>query len=219
LGIALQLFTSESSTYPLLINPGYSKGAGAYPEHYLGWMDAIQHQLSKLGVRWDSMGAERAPYPPEGIWHCPAAYFPSSFEPDQDYSDYGYNCYGISRPDDTNSLGLGGHYVWRGTRLPAPPVKESEVAKPSEMLAIGDGFWGSGNVIKDGTPWLRRYRTEDYRGSTKRAYARHLEKANILFCDEHVEACGLKVLFEDSSDMALSRWNLDHQPHPERLSP
>jgi prepilin-type processing-associated H-X9-DG protein len=42
---------------------------------------------------------------------------------------------------------------------------------------------------------------------------------NVVFCDGHVESPTLQFLFEDASDEALSRWNRDHQPHREKLSP
>jgi prepilin-type processing-associated H-X9-DG protein len=44
-------------------------------------------------------------------------------------------------------------------------------------------------------------------------------KANVVFCDGHVESPTLPFLFADTSDAALSRWNRDHQPHREKLSP
>jgi len=44
-------------------------------------------------------------------------------------------------------------------------------------------------------------------------------KANVVFCDGHVESPTLEFLFKDTSAAALSRWNRDHQPHRERLAP
>ncbi|HEY5040889.1 MAG TPA: H-X9-DG-CTERM domain-containing protein [Verrucomicrobiae bacterium] len=44
-------------------------------------------------------------------------------------------------------------------------------------------------------------------------------KANVVFCDGHVESPTLQFLFADTSDAALSRWNRDHLPHREKLSP
>jgi prepilin-type N-terminal cleavage/methylation domain-containing protein/prepilin-type processing-associated H-X9-DG protein len=44
-------------------------------------------------------------------------------------------------------------------------------------------------------------------------------KANVVFCDGHVESPTLPFLFTDTSDATLSRWNRDHQPHRERLAP
>jgi len=63
------------------------------------------------------------------------------------------------------------------------------------------------------------WRHESYTGffSTRTATTRHQGKANVVFCDRHVEAPTLKFLFEDTSDAALVRWNRDHLPHRERL--
>ncbi len=49
--------------------------------------------------------------------------------------------------------------------------------------------------------------------------ARLQGKANVVFCDGHVESPTLPFLFADTSAAALSRWNRDHQPHREKLSP
>jgi prepilin-type processing-associated H-X9-DG protein len=131
----------------------------------------------------------------------------------------------MTAPTDTNSLGLGGHNVWslKQSRWPAPPVNETEITSPSEMMAIGDGFVGGNGVIRDGLPAMHRtYDMKNYFGdtdSTKRSYARHQGKANVVFCDGHVESPTLPFLFTDTSDAALSRWNRDHLPHREKLSP
>jgi prepilin-type processing-associated H-X9-DG protein len=51
------------------------------------------------------------------------------------------------------------------------------------------------------------------------ALLKFVGKANVVFCDGHVESPTLKFLFEDTSDAALVRWNRDHLPHREKLSP
>lgn len=89
-------------------------------------------------------------------------------------------------------------------------------------MAIGDGFEGGNGIIRDGQLLMwRSYSVTDeyYPGSTKRSYALHQGHANVVFCDGHVELPTLKFLFEDTSDEALSRWNRDHLPHREKLSP
>jgi len=43
-------------------------------------------------------------------------------------------------------------------------------------------------------------------------------KANVVFCDGHVESPTLKFLFADTSDAALARWNRGHLPRREKLS-
>jgi prepilin-type processing-associated H-X9-DG protein len=88
------------------------------------------------------------------------------------------------------------------------------------MMAIGDGFEGGNNVVRDGVLVLwRTYGIQDFWESTKRSYARHRGEANVVFCDGHAESPTLQFLFADTSDTALVRWNRDHQPHREKLSP
>jgi len=213
LGHAMQMFVADNHFYPLV--------AIVYPDHYTGW----ENTLSRSELDVPAHNAKPPNYPRPGIWHCPSAYLPQGFE---GYADYGYNGYGMSAQTDTNSLGLGGHHLWLDLHAsehnPAPPINESEVASPSEMMAIGDGFKGGNGVIQDGWPYLwRTYGVQDntppYLGSTKRAYARHQGKTNVVFCDGHVESPALKFLFEDTSDAALVRWNRDHLPHREKLLP
>jgi prepilin-type processing-associated H-X9-DG protein/prepilin-type N-terminal cleavage/methylation domain-containing protein len=208
LGQAMQMFVADKHAYPLV--------AIDYPDHFTGWENTL------AGTELDSPAHNMpAHYPRPGIWHCPAAHLPPGFS--QATPDYGYNVYGMSASTDTNSLGLGGHHIWVDfTHQPAPPVNESEVVSPSEMMAIGDGFKGGDKVIQDGWPYLWRtygmQEVDEYVGSTKRAYARHQGKANVVFCDGHVESPTLPFLFTDTSDDALSRWNRDHLPHREQLT-
>ena len=156
----------------------------------------------------------------QGVWKCPRASKPANWPEHLGYVSYGYNGNGLSARTDTNSLGLGGYNVWKGSELPAPPTSEPEVVRPSEMIAIGDGFYGGNGVVVDGSLMLwRSSGAEDRVGSTKRTYSRHQGKANVVFCDGHVESPTLGFLFTDTSDEALSRWNRDHLPHRERLAP
>ena len=216
LGLALQGFVADNRAYPLFINP--DSRTGSYPEHNASWVAALQHSQLSTSTKRISSGQ----YLNQGVWKCPAAFKPSSFSENQGDISYGYNAYGMITPTATNSLGIGGHNIWdyKVSRVPAPPVRESEIASPSEMMAIGDGFLGGTNIIHDGGFSLgRTYGLTDDLGSTKRSQARHQGKGNVAFCDGHVESPTLKFLFEDTSDAALVRWNRDHLPHREMLAP
>ena len=218
LGIGLQAFVTDNGAYPLYSNPNYYQGA--YPEYKVMWVTALQYtELSVPGNSTNHIPFRK--WSGEGIWKCPAANKkPSDWPQNRGYESYGYNAYGMSARIDTNSLGLGGHYLWNPPLVPAPPVSESEVVNPNETMAVGDGFIGGNGIIQDGT-WIlwRTHSATNFLDSTKRAYARHQGKANVVFCDGHVESPTLKFLFEDTSDDALARWNRDHQPHREKLPP
>src|SRR5665213_975621 len=217
LGIGLQTFVTDNNAYPLYYNPEYANGG--YSENKFDWIHTLDDVLT-THIRLNTTG----------IWQCPAANKPANWQKKLAYFSYGYNWVGMSSWEDTNSLGLGGHHAY-GLSLspgntrhdPVSPVSGTEVVNPSEMMSIGDGFAGWNGTIKDGTELWRTYDLTHLiypsAGSDKRANARHQGKANVVFCDGHVESPTLQFLFEDTSDAALSRWNRDHQPHREKLSP
>lgn len=135
----------------------------------------------------------------EGVWRCPSGQPREGQIIEQPY--YGYNRFGIA--DSRANLGLGLHYL-PDSDFPKP-VTESEIACPVEMIAIGES---------DGPGFTRGRQYSLHHG-----IPRHQDRANVLFCDGHVESPTLKFLFEDTSDAALVRWNRDHLPHREKLSP
>ena len=212
LGVGMQLFVADNHVYPLGYNNFFKEGIDT--EHLENWAQALEKELS--GHHLDKI---------IGVWHCPA-YHPPPSKDEQD--DYGYNGFGAGAFIENETFGLGGHKGVTAKSL-APVVGESEVFNPSDMMAIGDGFVGQleglgtpleRGAIIDGSGWLGRCVVgEYYLGSTARAKSRHQGKANVVFCDGHVESPTLQFLFEDTSDAALSRWNRDHQPHREKLSP
>ena len=111
--------------------------------------------------------------------------------------------------DSANKWGLQGHYDSGAdlASLSFTPIAESEVVAPSDMVAIGDCFEGNALLMR------RPIEVFAERGNI---LARHRGKANVVFCDGHVESPTVKLLLEDTSDTALARWNRDHQPHREQ---
>jgi prepilin-type processing-associated H-X9-DG protein/prepilin-type N-terminal cleavage/methylation domain-containing protein len=206
LGIALHGFVQENHVYPLVHGTNYPYANPFQPQD---WFDDLQYgELSSA--------SQSGNFLTNGVWRCPAKqakeFYESSFS-------YGYNGYGLMQLTDKLSLGLGGHNRFTHTvnsgkhiiTLDAPPVNESEIASPSEMNAIGDF-----NDYLFQRP--NKYVGWSYITSTQ-LYSRHQGKANVVFCDGHVESPTLQFLFADTSDAALSRWNRDHQPHRDRLAP
>ena len=126
------------------------------------------------------------------------------------FTDYGYNddkFSGKGYKDSENKFGLEGHYDTNDTKWASAsfkPIAESEVVAPTDMMAIGDCF--EANAI------FQRRSIEVF-AEFGNILIRHGGKANVVFCDGHVESPTLKFLLEDTSDTALARWNRDHQPH------
>jgi prepilin-type processing-associated H-X9-DG protein/prepilin-type N-terminal cleavage/methylation domain-containing protein len=222
LGIAMEQFVSDYHGYPFWAE--MAKPPSGYPNSKDGWEGELASYASKF--QWNT---NRQPMQSAGLFHCPSAMPPPvpTWPKGLVYTDYGYNAYGISRQMDTNgSLGLGRQIDASNTQ-PGPflvspyeanqLVSDSEIVSPSEMMAIGDGFQSDNRVISDWTCLLwRRTGVLDIAGSTRRAYGRHQGKANVVFCDGHVESPALDFIF-DTSDAALVRWNRDHLPHRDRL--
>jgi prepilin-type processing-associated H-X9-DG protein/prepilin-type N-terminal cleavage/methylation domain-containing protein len=205
LGLALHGFVQENHVYPLDVNVDFSKGG--YSEHYRSWAEALSYE--ELGMPKSEM-----PFFTNGVWICPSARWYNN-EPAPNtigiWFSYGYNFVGLSSPGNYGAQGLGGRDTSSFGPLP-PPVGESEIIAPSDMIAIGDGF--TGNPVIDRASWSD-VKEKNY-GNT---VARHQGRANVVFCDGHVESPTLQFLFADTSDAALVRWNRDHLPHREKLSP
>lgn len=186
IGVGLQNFLANNHGYPTYYSPSNSDYPG----------------LWSLQIARDGLGNETNFS--EGVWRCPSAQwhnFPANGIP---YS-YGYNAYGnLAVGNQTNTLGLFPHHTL-GTRA-WTPIAESEVAFPSDMMAIGENFNGSITFMRE------TYFTNAM------AYLRHRGYDNVLFCDSHVESQTLQFLFVETNDAALVRWNRDHQPHREKLS-
>jgi len=122
-----------------------------------------------------------------------------------DSISYAYNSFGCCMSAD---LGLDG-----GDRPPYQ-VKETQVVAPADMIAVGDGAedkdWGGIWWFDATCAWKNNDGTYTPLGPSRR----HNGGANIAFCDGHVEYGKYRKWVEQRDDV-MSRWNRDHQPHPE----
>jgi prepilin-type processing-associated H-X9-DG protein/prepilin-type N-terminal cleavage/methylation domain-containing protein len=197
LGISLQMFLSESHYYP--VNGLNNTQPPSLPNSDKFWLGKLAREA--LGISQPSTNFQR-----EGVWRCPSARWSASMGNDlTHFSDYGYNddkFSGKGLRDAANKFGLQGHYLPNTASF--TPIAESEVVAPSDMMGIGDCF--EANAI-----FMRR--PIEVFAEFGNILSRHRGKANVVFCDGHVESPTLRLLFEDVSDPALARWNRDHQPH------
>jgi prepilin-type processing-associated H-X9-DG protein/prepilin-type N-terminal cleavage/methylation domain-containing protein len=195
LGVGLQAYLSNNRGYP-------TPGANVENDNGATWISQIER---------DGLGISR----PEtnwwlkGVWRCPSAQWSEQYSKDY-YAAfltqpvyYGYNGFGNLSLGIPFTLNTNGFYKYI-------PIKESEVLNPSDMMAIGDSLTGSYFFRR--TDW-------SYPAMRQNSFLRHQGKANVVFCDGHVESPTLLFLFADTSDAALVHWNRDHLPHREKLSP
>lgn len=201
LGVGLLSFVADNQAYPSMIGPTNSENPG--------WW-ATQLQSGGFGSAQPISNFFYA-----GVWRCPAAparwpWGGGGSATSEPFISYGYNVFGVSR--GKYHLGLHGDIVPGATFIPNlpgfAPVRESEVAVPADMMAIGDSIVGDLRFIRLDLPYLDQF---------GRATARHQGRVDVLFCDGHVDAPALKLVFAETNATALVRWNRDHQPHTDKL--
>ena len=234
IGIGLSTYLSDYGAYPPFSDPFYlSAGNGR------GWKKRLNPYLN--GGFGSVISAPSAPFTPgTDRLTCPAldprTIGPRrivgnwSLTPAERKQAYGYNNWGIMYagfddapglpgPPRRNELGLGG-WIPKGESNYVT-VRESGVASPSEMIAIGDAYiegrGAGGREIEQAESAIALNCGLNPNGAPlwKQVHKRHHGRLNILFCDGHVEAPQVKILFDINSDAVLSRWNRDHQPHRE----
>jgi prepilin-type N-terminal cleavage/methylation domain-containing protein/prepilin-type processing-associated H-X9-DG protein len=210
---AIALFLGDVGAYPMTIQTSF------HPEyvaegHRDSWMQAIAPYLNKVEFNVPEKSGNIA----GSIWQCPSVKdvrMDVAFHGEGIiFAYYGYNWQGIAAGSATAEyLGLGGS----GTLSRVIPTKEQEIVGPSNMLEVGDGFWGAQKIISDGTSGIGRSSGPGKPDNTKRANHRHDRKSNVVFCDSHVEAAPLNRLFFEKDEAALGAWNKDSMPHADRL--
>jgi prepilin-type processing-associated H-X9-DG protein/prepilin-type N-terminal cleavage/methylation domain-containing protein len=188
LGVGLQIVLQNDHAYPTIListNPWET------------WVTQLERE--GLGV-----SRPESNYFQKGVWACPSARWSRyTLEHTSPPCSYGYNRYGSIWPGNaTDGFGLQGHFdpgarVWR-------PIREAEVIVPSDMMAIGDCFNGSVEFTRQDLAKVEK---------NGNILTRHQGKANVVFCDGHVDSPKLNFLVEDASTTALVRWNRDHLPH------
>ena len=128
--------------------------------------------------------------------------------------DYG------GRESGLPSLGLGGLNYPGGSTA---PVRENQVVSPSDMIAMGDAFFGEnplgGHFYLEFVFINPSFYDLTVRGlppgntATQAMRQRHGGRWNIGFCDGHVENLRTSDLFDLSKSVVAMRWNNDHQAH------
>jgi prepilin-type N-terminal cleavage/methylation domain-containing protein/prepilin-type processing-associated H-X9-DG protein len=130
------------------------------------------------------------------------------------FMSYGYNVWG-STDNKYPVYGLG---VYAGDPNPGDPaVKEGSILRPAQMIAIADSNW---NTNSGGDPNYSGFISAN--PQRQWPYDLHNLRANITFCDTHVEtmkrtafvpAAPYNTYPGAGADAACALWNKDNQPH------
>jgi prepilin-type processing-associated H-X9-DG protein len=210
MGYALQMYVHDNQDqYPRYLGPGGPPNGDAPGKG--GRAVGLVYWSSKL-LPYDFMNWTNSAF------HCPGyagAITGPVFRGAIDrQGSYAYNIAGayIDLDKNTNEfLGLGPVSFWKtSTGNFVPPVSQSQIRAPAEMLAMGDSWMKSGDAGADDVwkcgPYASSYAAEPFA-------PRHGKNYNVSLCDGHVSSINPWVLFNPSNSAAM--WNYDHQPHPE----
>ena len=229
-GLGLTLYTQDNE--------------GAYPMEYYredpkGWEERMAPYLNAERSR-EWWGVPRG----SGIFRCPShkkfpAWMKEAMEAHPDFEpyhpSYGYNAYGGAMRHGPEVRGLAGLVSWNrdGILDWVLPTRESHVKRPSEMLAIGDGYMayldprksvGSSDqmaLVEAGH--LRRsggwdidplwYETLDKNVLNVEEVQRwRHRRLNMTFCDGHVEDGSIQKWYFSEKDEDLRLWNVSNEP-------
>ncbi len=215
MGIALMIYADDNGYYPVAINND--------PAHGGMWMAWLWPALLRSTMsKSQSTEVFRCPSAPDsaqwvpkfGSGNAPAYGYFQDEVPLQagvnNFMSYGYNPWGSANNESGAIQGLGG---WT---IGSYPTKSTAVVKPTDCIAIGDSNW---DLTKNGDPaW------SGYIGMyTERQWPLDLHnmRANILFCDGHVQAIKRKDFVSqlNPGGTAISPpdpnqlWNIDNQVH------
>jgi prepilin-type N-terminal cleavage/methylation domain-containing protein/prepilin-type processing-associated H-X9-DG protein len=124
----------------------------------------------------------------------------------------GYNDWGVANPGDRQiHLGLGGDI---DGGFAVPPVKDSMVKAPSEMIMLGDGKPGNGSSPK---PTVGEFDANiDPKSQGDGPANRHNFRTVLMFADGHSEAALRRLIIDPKNEMWRARWNNDNRPHSPR---
>jgi prepilin-type N-terminal cleavage/methylation domain-containing protein/prepilin-type processing-associated H-X9-DG protein len=223
LGVALNTYLNDNdSRYPFLEFYG---GFGTY------WTSSVFTALSPYGINWSNKST-----------HCPAYRGTISDRTLNPFSmtlgSYAYNAWGTfyyplyfseaEKEQDEYKLGLAPGLQ---DQRPFPPAFSSSIVRmPSDMLAFGESrtmtypvYGGVGNqqagsgllyfgIYGNGGPYGNGTIVQDLPGTFQLPARRHGKNYNVVYCDGHVEGIPPSILFSTNS---ASKWNNDHQQHPE----
>jgi prepilin-type processing-associated H-X9-DG protein len=157
------------------------------------------------------------------------------------YGCYGYNWRGVWKRSTSLSLGVGGG--WAQREIPEPPARESQVLRPSSMIALGDGpiaptveepiriyAWSDFSRYEgfqdyaienaldiSGAPGMAYWTPAGKEAVRAAIRKRHLNRWNIAYADGHVLTQKTKEIWDFTNDDVLRLRNQDHLPHRELL--
>jgi prepilin-type N-terminal cleavage/methylation domain-containing protein len=199
MGIALTVYASDFKFYP----GSLSQANGTY---YV-WAPRL---LTYMGNNRNAFSCPSAL--PEAAWNTNVNFTLGATSPTGVFDkygigvsarfSYGWNDWGYG-PVGTTSLGMGGDVDGALNTY----VKESQIKKPSDMIAIGDLPGPKSQALINYGANLDP--TDNTSGHSQLPSNRHNYRTDILFAEGHVEAA-IRNVVTGGSQLWVPRWNNDN---------
>jgi prepilin-type N-terminal cleavage/methylation domain-containing protein/prepilin-type processing-associated H-X9-DG protein len=219
--IAVNMYVTDHQTYPL----------GQQYFHYLigPYLNLPRFDSWQAAVVGEPNAYIGGPDLRRTVLNCPSfCRLPNAYT-----FAFGYNWGGVSGTSPGRSgrfhLGLGGEILSRsqastnkGLPTSMRAIKDSEVIRPGNMIALGDsiavsfaqgphsitgGFSDLSMAVVNGATLLKE---PAYTETWKK---RHKDRFNVTFCDGHVETLKSRTIADNENAEHRRRWNNDSQPH------
>ena len=193
LGIAVQIFVHDFNHYPLWSGLPEEPVYVPYNPPGLGWYDLVRNHMG-----WTN----RAMFYYD---RCPALDRP--YRKNNSYVPRNYGLtFEISNHPPFHSVTVEGY----GLVPQATPMRETDIASPSDLYVIGDGISGM-NPLKFTISELFERRS-DGPDDTANAHKRHLDRLNTVLADGHVESIKLYDAYFNTNAQWVRRWYRNNQP-------
>ena len=201
IGLALRMYVDEFDHYPATMGWAILGASDAYGVLMMSdWKDTLMPYIGVQGSEFADKSATMRKL------RCPQV--TRKEDGARANGQYAYNASGTAKLHHASDLGLGGVVDRQYQVLPTP---ENRVRVPADLIAAGDispGFT-LGRIFDSASTFDVCSTNHSLWPGTS-----HNSRANMLFCDGHVESAR-QTNWVSSSETARSRWNNDHEPHPE----
>lgn len=210
LGLAVRIYVDEFDRYPMTMGVGLIGANSSYG--VLTMSDWKETLFPYVGLASPGEGIAIDKSANMRVLRCPQ--IQRKEDGARGNGQYAYNASGTAKLQSASNLGLGG-YVNDGFRA----TSESRVLAPADLIAVGDVAAGPTTELPPGFPIRKTFAGASNFDicSTNRTLwpgIGHNGRANMLFCDGHVES-DRQARWIAASESFRRRWNNDHLPHTE----
>ncbi len=211
LGAALHLYVDDFRHYPAFNAGTISLGRNAYWDAQI-----LPYAAGNKGVfLCAGLTSPRGQVTVSNNWNQTMFGGPGFSRLSHPNESYGFNTWGVGLQSlSANATGFGQNSYFVGANALGKGIADSGVASPGEMIAIGDYDPGIDDDGDGDHP--------DCLFSYCLTGKHHGGKANVVFCDAHVEYGKIAAWAAPAyllrsglhNEIVRMRWNNDHQIHP-----